>query len=104
MDKEQAAYDLALDIYRRFFVEQAQDAANKKVYEKTDRLIVRQQEYRKRVKAEYDESLAKLRTAETEKRKQQAERYEEKIADLKSAQQAALANAAAFQHQTCTKS
>ena len=93
MDKEQAAYDLALDIYRRFFVEQAQDAANKKVYEKTDRLIVRQQEYRKRVKAEYDESLAKLRTAETEKRKQQAERYEEKIADLKSAQQAALTNA-----------
>lgn len=93
MDKEQAAYDLALDIYRRFFVEQAQDAANRKVYEKTDRLIVRQQEYRKRVKAEYDESLAKLRTAETEKRKQQAERYEEKIADLKSAQQAALANA-----------
>lgn len=93
MDKKQAAYDLALDIYRRFFVEQAQDAANKKVYEKTDRLILRQQEYRKRVKAEYDESLAKLRTAETEKRKQQAERYEEKIADLKSAQQAALANA-----------
>ncbi len=93
MDKEQAAYDLALDIYRRFFVEQAQDAANKKVYEKTDRLIVRQQEYRKRVKAAYDESLAKLRTLEAEKRKQQAERYEEKIADLKSAQQAALANA-----------
>lgn len=93
MDKEQVAYDLALDVYRRFFVEQAQDAANKKVYEKTDRLIVRQQEYRKRVKAAYDESLAKLRTAEAEKRKQQAARYEEKIADLKSAQQAALANA-----------
>lgn len=93
MDKEQAAYDLALDIYRRFFLEQAQDAANKKVYEKTDRLIVRQQEYRKRVKAEYDESLAKLRTVEAEKRKQQAARYEEKIADLKNAQQAALANA-----------
>lgn len=93
MDKEQAAYDLALDIYRRFFVEQAQDAANKKVYEKTDRLIVRQQEYRKRVKAAYDESLAKLRTVEAEKRKQQEARYEEKIADLKSAQQAALANA-----------
>ena len=92
MDKEQAAYDLALDIYRRFFVEQAQDAANKKVYEKTDRLIVRQQEYRKRVKAAYDESLAKLRTVEAEKRKQQAARYEEKIADLKNAQQAALAN------------
>ncbi len=93
MDKEQAAYDLALDIYRRFFVEQAQDAANKKVYEKTDRLIVRQQEYRKRVKAAYDESLAKLRTVEAEKRKQQEARYEEKIADLKNAQQAALANA-----------
>ena len=93
MDKEQAAYDLALDIYRRFFVEQAQDAANKKVYEKTDRLLVRQQEYRKRVKAAYDESLAKLRTVEAEKRKQQAERYEEKIADLKKSQQAALANA-----------
>lgn len=93
MDKEQVAYDLALDVYRRFFVEQAQDAANKKVYEKTDRLIVRQREYRKRVKAAYDESLAKLRTAEAEKRKQQAARYEEKIADLKSAQQAALANA-----------
>ena len=36
MDKEQAAYDLALDIYRRFFVEQAQDAANKKVYRNTE--------------------------------------------------------------------
>ncbi len=93
MDKEQATYDLALDVYRRFFVEQAQDAANKKVYEKTDRLIVRQQEYRKRVKAEYDKSLARLRETEIEKRKQQAARYEEKIADLKSAQQAALANA-----------
>lgn len=93
MDKEQAAYDLALDIYRRFFVEQAQDAANKKVYEKTDRLIVRQQEYRKRVKAEYDESLAKLRTVETEKRKQQAERYEAKIEFIKRSKQVALANA-----------
>lgn len=93
MDKEQAAYDLALDIYRRFFVEQAQDAANKKVYEKTDRLIVRQQEYRKRVKAAYDESLAKLRTAEAEKRKQQAERYEAKIEFIKRSKQVALANA-----------
>ena len=93
MDKEQAAYDLALDIYRRFFVEQAQDAANKKVYEKTDRLIVRQQEYRKRVKAAYDESLAKLRTVEAEKRKQQAERYEAKIEFIKRSKQVALANA-----------
>ena len=93
MDKEQAAYDLALDIYRRFFVEQAQDAANKKVYEKTDRLIVRQQEYRKRVKTAYDESLAKLRTAEAEKRKQQAERYEAKIEFIKRSKQVALANA-----------
>lgn len=93
MDKKQAAYDLALDIYRRFFVEQAQDAANKKVYEKTDRLIVRQQEYRKRVKAEYDESLAKLRAVETEKRKQQAERYEAKIEFIKRSKQVALANA-----------
>ena len=93
MDKEQAAYDLALDIYRRFFVEQAQDAANKKVYEKTDRLIVRQQEYRKRVKATYDESLAKLRTVEAEKRKQQAQRYEAKIEFIKRSKQVALANA-----------
>lgn len=88
MDTEQAAYDLALDIYRRFFVEQAEEQANRKVNEKAQRLIVRQQEYRKRVKQEYDASLQRLREAEQQKRRNLAEKYEQKIHDLKEDQKA----------------
>lgn len=91
MDTEQASYDLALDIYRRFFVEQGETRANQKIYEKTQRLIVRQQEYRKRVKGEYDASLQRLREVEQQKRKNLAEKYEQKIADLKEDQKAMLA-------------
>lgn len=82
MDTEQAAYDLSLDIFRRFFVEQAEEKANKKVYEKANRLTERQQEYRKRVKKEYDESLVRLREVEQQKRQQLAEKYEQKIGEI----------------------
>lgn len=91
MDTEQAAYDLALDIYRRFFVEQAEEKANQAVYKKTQRLIARQQEYRKRVKQEYDASLQRLREVEQQKRKNLAEKYEQKIHDLKEDQKQILA-------------
>lgn len=82
MDTEQAAYDLSLDIFRRFFVEQAEEKANKKVYEKANRLIERQQEYRKRVKREYDKSLVRLREVEKQKRQKLAEKYEQKIEEI----------------------
>lgn len=88
MDTEQAAYDLALDIFRRYFVEQAEEKANQKVAEKNQRLIVRQQEYRKRVKKEYDESLVRLREVEKQRRQKQAERYEQKLTDLKASMEA----------------
>lgn len=90
MDTEQAAYDLALDIYRRFFVEQAEEKANQAVYKKAQRLIARQQEYRKRVKQEYDMSLQRLREVEQQKRKNLAEKYEQKIHELKEDQKQIL--------------
>lgn len=83
MDKEQASYDLALDIYRRFFVEQADIKANRKLTQKSLRLIERQQEYRKSVKAEYDNRLRKMKQREKDMRDVQAMRYEERIAELK---------------------
>lgn len=90
MDTEAASYDLALDIFRRFFVEQAEEKANKKVTEKSLRLIERQQEYRKRVKREYDERLNRMREAESQRRKKMYRYYEDKIYDLKQEQKAAL--------------
>ena len=37
MNIDEASYDLALDIFRRFFLEQAQEKANAKVNEKAAR-------------------------------------------------------------------
>lgn len=83
MDKEQASYDLALDIYRRFFVEQADIKANSKLTQKSLRLIERQQEYRKSAKAEYDRRVQRIKQNEKNMRDVQAMRYEERIAELK---------------------
>ena len=83
MDADQAAYDLALDIYRRFFVEQADIKANRKLTQKSLRLIERQQEYRKSVKDEYNRRVQRIKQNEKNMRDVQAMRYEERIAELK---------------------
>ena len=76
MNKQQAAYDLALDIYRRFFVEQSTDTANKKVLAETQKLIVKQQEYRKNLNAEYRERFEKLKEQEKTRRDSLKQKYE----------------------------
>lgn len=79
MNKQQAAYDLALDIYRRFFVEQSTDAANKKVLAETQKLIAKQQEYRKDLNAEYRERFEKLKEQEKTRRDSLKQKYEREL-------------------------
>lgn len=90
MNIDQASYDLALDIFRRFFVEQAQEKANAKVNEKTARLVKRQQEYRQRVNEEYRGKLERMKNSEAERRERLKEYYEDKIDDMKRSRDAAL--------------
>lgn len=65
MDMDDAAYDVALDIYRQFFIEQAAEKANEKVKkvigQKTDQLIEKQQQYRRKYGQMYMEAVAKER-------------------------------------------
>lgn len=79
MNKQQAAYDLALDIYRRFFVEQSTDTANKKVLAETQKLIAKQQEYRKNLNAEYRERFEKLKEQEKTRRDSLKQKYEREL-------------------------
>lgn len=79
MNKQQAAYDLALDIYRRFFVEQSTDVANKKVLAETQKLIAKQQEYRKNLNAEYRERFEKLKEQEKTRRDSLKQKYEREL-------------------------
>lgn len=79
MNKQQAAYDLALDIYRRFFVEQSTDAANKKVLAETQKLIAKQQEYRKNLNAAYRERFEKLKEQEKTRRDSLKQKYEREL-------------------------
>lgn len=90
MNIDQASYDLALDIFRRFFMEQAQEKANAKVNEKTARLVKRQQEYRQRVNEEYRGKLERMKNSEAERRERLKEYYEDKIDDMKRSRDAAL--------------
>lgn len=90
MNTEQASYDLALDIFRQFFAEQAQEKANEKVVKKALRLTERQQEYRKTVRKEFNEAVAKLREVDKEKREDMRREYEIKLADAKKSMDAAI--------------
>lgn len=91
MNKQQAAYDLALDIYRRFFVEQSTDAANKKVLAETQKLIAKQQEYRKNLNAEYRERFEKLKEQEKTRRDSLKQKYERALDEQKRELSSAMA-------------
>lgn len=91
MNKQQAAYDLALDIYRRFFVEQSTDAANKKVLAETQKLIAKQQEYRKNLNAEYRERFEKLKEQEKTRRDSLKQKYERELDEQKRELSSAMA-------------
>ena len=90
MNTEQASYDLALDIFRQFFVEQAQEKANEKVAKKAVRLVERQQEFRKTVRKEFNEAVARLREYDTEKRDNMRREYQIKLNDAKKSMYAAV--------------
>ena len=90
MNTEQASYDLALDIFRQFFAEQAQEKANEKVVKKAQRLVERQQEYRKTVRKEFSEAVARLREYDTEKRDNMRREYQIKLNDAKKSMYAAV--------------
>ena len=90
MNVDEAAYDLALDIFRRFFVEQAQEAANQKVNAKTVRLTERQQEFRRNVNKEYRAKVEQIRESEAKRRERLKAYYEDKLEDAKRSKEAAL--------------
>ena len=91
MNKQQAAYDLALDIYRRFFVEQAQDQTNRQVLKKTQELIKKQQDYRKNINAEYRERFEKLKAQEQTKRDNLKQKYERALDEQRRVLSSAMA-------------
>ena len=91
MNKQQAAYDLALDIYRRFFIEQSTDAANKKVLAETQKLIAKQQEYRKNLNAEYRVRFEKLKEQEKTRRDSLKQKYERELDEQKRELSSAMA-------------
>ena len=90
MNIDEAAYDLALDIFRRFFAEQAQEKANATVNEKAARLVKRQQEFRQRVNEEYQGKLERMKKSEAERRERLTAYYEDKLDDAQRSYQAAL--------------
>lgn len=90
MNTEQASYDLALDIFRQFFVEQAQEKANEKVAKQAARLVERQQEYRKRVHKEFEEAKARIREYDREKRENLRTKYQLELNDAKKSMYAAI--------------
>ena len=69
MNIDNAAYDVALDIYRQFFVEQAAEEANSKVSSKVAELKEKQEEIRKKYARKYMEAVKKerLKTEEMQK-------------------------------------
>lgn len=69
MNIDNAAYDVALDIYRQFFVEQAAEEANSKVSSKVAELKEKQEEIRKKYAHKYMEAVKKerLKTEEMQK-------------------------------------
>lgn len=69
MNIDNAAYDVALDIYRQFFVEQAAEEANSKISSKVAELKEKQEEIRKKYARKYMEAVKKerLKTEEMQK-------------------------------------
>nr|DAH17778.1 MAG TPA: hypothetical protein [Caudoviricetes sp.] len=94
MDMDDAAYDVALDIYRQFFIEQAAEKANEKVKkvigQKTDQLIEKQQQYRRKYGQMYMEAVAKERRKTEELQKASIARLQEEFYKLDQAERDAI--------------
>lgn len=94
MNIDDAAYDVALDIYRQFFIEQAAEKANEKVKkvigQKTDQLIAKQQQYRRQYGKMYKEALEKERRKTEELQKASILRLQGEFYKLDQAERDAL--------------
>lgn len=94
MDMDDAAYDVALDIYRQFFIEQAAEKANEKVKkvigQKTDQLIEKQQQYRRKYGQMYMEAVAKERRKTEELQKASIARLQGEFYKLDQAERDAI--------------
>lgn len=82
MDIDRAAYDVALDIYREYLMIKANEDAAAGVSDLADRLVKKQQEYRKKCAEQYKQKLAE-QTAKIKAEKELAiKKLEETIAAL----------------------
>lgn len=94
MDMDDAAYDVALDIYRQFFIEQAAEKSNEKVKkvigQKTDQLIEKQQQYRRKYGQMYMEAVAKERRKTEELQKASIARLQGEFYKLDQAERDAI--------------
>lgn len=94
MDMDDAAYDVALDIYRQFFIEQAAEKANEKVKkvigQKTDQLIEKQQQYRRKYGQMYMEAVTKERRKTEELQKASIARLQGEFYKLDQAERDAI--------------
>lgn len=94
MNMDDAAYDVALDIYRQFFIEQAAEKANEKVKKvigkKTDELIAKQQQYRRTYGQKYKEALENERRKTEEMQKASIKRLQREFYQLDQAERDAI--------------
>ena len=92
MNIDNAAYDVALDIYRQFFVEQAAEGANSKVNSKIAELKSMQAEIRKKYSEKYLNAVKKERLKTEEMQKVSILRLQDEFYRLEAEERKAITN------------
>lgn len=92
MNIDNAAYDVALDIYRQFFVEQAAEGANSKVNSKIAELKSMQAEIRKKYSEKYLSAVKKERLKTEEMQKVSILRLQDEFYRLEAEERKAITN------------
>lgn len=92
MNIDNAAYDVALDIYRQFFVEQAAEGANSKVNSKIAELKNMQAEIRKKYSEKYLSAVKKERLKTEEMQKVSILRLQDEFYRLEAEERKAITN------------
>lgn len=92
MNIDNAAYDVALDIYRQFFVEQAAEGANSKINSKIAELKNMQAEIRKKYSEKYLNAVKKERLKTEEMQKVSILRLQDEFYRLEAEERKAITN------------
>lgn len=92
MNIDNAAYDVALDIYRQFFVDQAAEGANSKVNSKIAELKSMQAEIRKKYSEKYLSAVKKERLKTEEMQKVSILRLQDEFYRLEAEERKAITN------------